>query len=32
MKEVFGKDFVKVSVHGCYKAFKRYTDYTYKRI
>jgi hypothetical protein len=23
---------VKVSMHGCYKAFRRYSDYTYKRI
>ncbi len=25
-------DGVKASMHGCYKAFRRYTDYTYKRI
>ena len=23
---------VRVSVHGCYKAFRRYTNYTYKRV
>ncbi len=28
----FGLHRVKVSMHGCYKAFKRYTNYSYKRI
>ena len=30
--EKFGLDKVKVSVHGCYKAFRRYTNYSYKRV
>lgn len=28
----FGEDNVKVTQHGCYKAFKRYSDFTFKRI
>ena len=28
----FGYDNVKVTQHGCYKAFKRYSNYTWKRI
>ncbi len=30
--EEFGEDHVGVSEHGCYKAFRRCTDYSYKRI
>ena len=28
----FGYDNIKVTQHGCYKAFKRYSNYTWKRI
>ena len=30
--EKFGKEKVGVSMHGCYKAFKRYSNFTFKRI
>jgi hypothetical protein len=32
MIDHFGKDYVKVTRHGCYKAFKKYSNHTWKRI
>ena len=32
LKDQFPKDSIKVSEHGCYKAFKRYSNFTYKRV
>ena len=29
---LFGVGSDLISMHGCYKAFRRYSDYTYKRI
>ena len=30
--KMFGKDKVKISHHGRYKCFKKYSNFTYKRI
>ena len=32
LRQQFGKQHVRITMHGCYKAFKRYTNFTYKRV